>query len=70
MGSFARPLLQKAYTSLVSVLAALCIYATLNPAFRRRKYRITRTLMYVGLGLSFIIPFIHDVVLFGWETQY
>ncbi|EDU50589.1 adiponectin receptor protein 1 [Pyrenophora tritici-repentis Pt-1C-BFP] len=25
--------------------------------------------MYAGLGLSFIIPIIHGIMKFGWETQ-
>ncbi|KAF2112926.1 hemolysin-III related-domain-containing protein, partial [Lophiotrema nucula] len=68
-GFFCSPNLQVAYYTLVSVLAALCVYATLHPAFRRPKYRPYRTIMYSGLGLSFIIPIIHGIVRFGWETQ-
>ncbi|EAT89584.1 hypothetical protein SNOG_02853 [Parastagonospora nodorum SN15] len=25
--------------------------------------------MYAGLGLSFIIPIVHGISIFGWETQ-
>jgi len=68
-GFYCTPSLQKTYYTLVSVLASLCTYATLHPAFRRPRYRPYRTLMYSGLGLSFIIPIIHGIVKFGWETQ-
>ncbi|KAH7083415.1 putative membrane protein [Paraphoma chrysanthemicola] len=61
--------LQKTYYTLVSVLAAGCVYATLHPAFRRPKYRPYRAAMYSGLGLSFIIPIVHGISKFGWETQ-
>ncbi|PVH99832.1 Hly-III related protein [Periconia macrospinosa] len=68
-GFFCTPSLQRLYYSLVSVLAGLCTYATLHPAFRTPKYRPYRTLMYSGLGLSFLIPIFHGVIRFGWETQ-
>ncbi|KAJ5059289.1 putative membrane protein [Bipolaris maydis] len=68
-GFYCTPHLQKTYYSLVSVLAAGCVYATLHPAFRRPKYRPYRAAMYAGLGLSFIIPIIHGITIFGWETQ-
>ena len=68
-GFFCTPSLQITYYSLVSVLALLCVYATLHPSFRRPRYRPYRTLMYTGLGLSFVIPIVHGVQKFGWETQ-
>ncbi|KAF2190190.1 HlyIII-domain-containing protein [Zopfia rhizophila CBS 207.26] len=68
-GFFCTPYLQVTYYTLVSVLAALCVYVTLNASFRLPKYRPYRTLMYSGLGLSFIIPIVHGVFKFGWETQ-
>ncbi|KAF2261239.1 hypothetical protein CC78DRAFT_471006, partial [Lojkania enalia] len=66
-GFFYTPSLQKIYYTLVSILSTLCIYATLNTAFHRPKYRPYHTLIYSGLGLSFIILIIHGVVRFGWE---
>lgn len=69
-GFYCTPPLQKTYYSLVSVLAAGCVYATLHPAFRRPKYRPYRAGMYAGLGLSFIIPIVHGITKFGWKTQY
>lgn len=68
-GFYCTPQLQKTYYTLVSVLAAGCVYATLHPAFRRPKYRPYRATMYAGLGLSFIVPIIHGIIRFGWETQ-
>lgn len=68
-GFYCTPQLQKTYYTLVSVLAAGCVYATLHPAFRRPKYRPYRAAMYAGLGLSFIIPIFHGITKFGWETQ-
>lgn len=68
-GFYCAPDLQRLYYTLVSVLAACCVYATLHPAFRRPRYRPYRAAMYAGLGLSFIIPIIHGLSKFGWETQ-
>lgn len=68
-GFYCTPELQRIYYSLVSVLAIGCVYATLHPAFRTPKYRPYRAAMYAGLGLSFIIPIVHGLMLFGWETQ-
>lgn len=67
-GFFCTPSLQTMYYTVVSVLA-LCVYATLHPSFRRPIYRPYHTLMYTGLGLSFIIPVMHGVAKFGRETQ-
>ncbi|PSN66376.1 Hly-III related protein [Corynespora cassiicola Philippines] len=68
-GFFCTPALQITYYSLVSILALLCVYATLHPAFRRPHYRPYRTAMYSGLGLSFLIPIAHGVSRFGWSVQ-
>ena len=68
-GFYCSPSLQQTYYTLISILAAGCVYATLHPAFRRSKYRPYRALMYAGLGLSFVIPIIHGITKFGWETQ-
>jgi adiponectin receptor len=68
-GFYCTPELQRTYYSLVSVLAIGCVYATMHPAFRRPKYRPYRAGMYAGLGLSFVIPIVHGLILFGWETQ-
>ncbi|KAF2466064.1 Hly-III related protein [Lindgomyces ingoldianus] len=68
-GFFCNPSHQLIYYTLVSALALLCTYATLSPVFRKPKYRPWRTLMYSGLGLSFIIPIVHGLVEYGWEVQ-
>jgi predicted membrane channel-forming protein YqfA (hemolysin III family) len=61
--------LQKTYYMFVSVLAAACVYATLHPTFRRPTHRAYRAAMYAGLGLAFVVPVVHGVVIFGWEVQ-
>jgi adiponectin receptor len=68
-GFYCTQRLQTTYYTLVSVLAGGCVYATLHPAFRRPKYRPYRAAMYSGLGLSFMIPIVHGLLKFDWETQ-
>lgn len=68
-GFFCTPSLQRIYYALDSILAILCVHATLNSSFRDPKYRPYRTAMYSGLGLSFLIPIIHGLIKFGWDTQ-
>ncbi|KAF1992596.1 Hly-III related protein [Aulographum hederae CBS 113979] len=68
-GFFCDPTLQYMYWGMVTIFAAACTYATLRSTFRTPQYRPYRTAMYACLGLSFIIPIIHSIILYGWETQ-
>jgi len=68
-GFFCDSHLQKVYWSMVTILAALCVYTTLKSGFRSPKFRVFRSAMYAGLGLSFIVPIIHAVSLYGIEIQ-
>jgi adiponectin receptor len=63
------PSLQRMYWAVVSVLASMCVVAVLDPGFRRPSHRLYRTLMFAGLGISFVVPILHGVLLFGWEVQ-
>ena len=53
----------------VTILAAACVTATLDPQFRHPRFRPYRAAMYTGLGLSAIVFIIHGLVLHGWELQ-
>lgn len=68
-GFFCAPRLQYVYWGMVSALALLCILTTLNPQFRTPKWRPFRSAMYTGLGLSFVIPIIHGIVIYGFKAQ-
>ncbi|CAL8576031.1 hypothetical protein XPA_001923 [Xanthoria parietina] len=63
------PRLQRVYWFNVSVLASLCIIATLHPNFRHPTFRPYRAAMYAGLGLSAVIFVIHGILLHGWSLQ-
>ena len=53
----------------VSVLATLCIIATMHPQFRHPTLRPYRAAMYAGLGLSAIVFVVHGILLHGWTEQ-
>jgi adiponectin receptor len=68
-GFFCDPHLQKIYWSMVSVLATACTVMTLQSGFRSPSFRAFRSAMYAGLGLSFIIPIVHSISIYGLQVQ-
>lgn len=68
-GFYCDPHLQKAYWVNVSILATLCIAATVHPKFRHPTIRPYRAAMYAGLGLSAVVFVVHGVKLHGWTVQ-
>ncbi|PMD61317.1 Hly-III related protein [Hyaloscypha bicolor E] len=68
-GFYCDPNLQVLYWLVVTILAAACVAATLDPQFRHPRLRPYRAAMYSGLGLSAIIFISHGVAIHGWEIQ-
>ena len=68
-GFYCDPRLQKTYWSNVSILAILCIIATLHPKFSYPTIRPYRAAMYAALGLSAVVFVIHGILLHGWAVQ-
>ena len=68
-GFYCDPRLQKIYWSNVSILATLCVVATLHPKFRNPTLRPYRAAMYAGLGLSAVVFVVHGILLHGWTVQ-
>ena len=68
-GSYCDPQLQSIYWANVSVLATLCVIATLHPKFRHPTIRPYRAAMYAGLGLSAVVFVAHRILLNGWTVQ-
>lgn len=68
-GFFCDPALQKLYWLNVSVLASLCVVATLHPRFSHSAWRSYRAAMYAGLGLSAVVFVVHGLIRHGWTTQ-
>jgi adiponectin receptor len=42
-------------------------YASVSPSFRTPEWRPIRTLLFVGMGLSAVIPVVHGYCLFGYK---
>ena len=40
-----------------------------SPIFQGRKFRIFRTLTFVGLGTSGFAPLVHGITMFGWPQM-
>ena len=53
----------------VTILAAACLYTTVNPSFCQPKFRPYRAAMYTALGLSALICVTHGLAIHGWEIQ-
>ena len=68
-GLYCDPTLQKLYWANVSVLAIICIVATLHPKFRHPTIRPYRAAMYAALGLSAVAFVVHGILLHGFEIQ-
>lgn len=68
-GFYCDPRLQKIYWANVSILATLCIVATLHPRFRHPTIRPYRAAMYAALGLSAVVFVMHGILLHGWTAQ-
>jgi len=68
-GFFCDPNLQKIYWSMVSVLALACAVMTVKTEFRSPSFRAFRSAMYASLGLSFIVPIMHGISIYGWRIQ-
>lgn len=68
-GFYCDPRLQKIYWANVSILATLCVVATLHPRFRHPTLRPYRAAMYAGLGLSAVVFVVHGILLHGWTVQ-
>ncbi|KAF2260174.1 HlyIII-domain-containing protein [Lojkania enalia] len=69
-GFFCTPHLQYLHYTTFSLLCAVVVSFTLNPSFRQPKYRTYRTMVYGALGASYLLPILHGVHVFGWETQW
>lgn len=59
------PALERMYSTIATLCAALCAVATLHSAFSGRTGRRVRTVVYLLLGLSSFLPIIHGIGLHG-----
>lgn len=63
------PLQRKIYWSMIGVLGSLTIFIMINPYFQGKKFRVFRTLAFVGTGLSGFAPLIHGIKMFGFSQM-
>ena len=61
------PELRKRYWGMITSIAVCTGTATLMPLFRTPKWRPVRAAMFVGMGLSAVVPVFHGLELYGYE---
>ncbi|POR37724.1 ADIPOR-like receptor IZH2 [Tolypocladium paradoxum] len=66
-GFFCRPTLLVAYLGLVCLLGLGCAAVSWIDRFRTPRWRPYRAAMFIGLGLSGVIPVIHGVTIYGYQ---
>jgi len=54
-----------AYWSMISLLGAGCATVSVMPAFRTPAWRPFRAGLFVGMGLSSVLPVLHGVLIYG-----
>lgn len=58
------------YLGLITTAASTTIYITLSPLTCTPAYRRFRAYMFIGLGMSVVIPLTHGIVLYGFDKAY
>ncbi|EFY91687.1 hypothetical protein J3458_004915 [Metarhizium acridum] len=65
-GFFCSPALMSAYLYLICTLGIGCAVVSWVERFRTPKWRVYRASMFVGLGLSGVVPVIHGMSVYGY----
>ncbi|KHN96123.1 Hly-III-related protein [Metarhizium album ARSEF 1941] len=65
-GFFCNPALMSAYLYLICILGIACAIVSWVERFRTPKWRTYRASLFIGLGLSGVIPVIHGVSVYGY----
>ncbi|KAI5455863.1 putative hemolysin-III channel protein Izh2 [Mariannaea sp. PMI_226] len=66
-GFFCKPTLLMAYLCLIFVLGTGCATVSWVEQFRTPKWRLYRAMIFMGLGLSGLIPITHGVTIYGFK---
>ncbi|RSL69762.1 hypothetical protein CEP54_002200 [Fusarium duplospermum] len=64
-GFFCHPYLTRSYLSLICILGLGCAIVSWVERFRTPRWRPYRTMMFVGLGLSGVVPIIQGAFIYG-----
>ncbi|KZZ98843.1 Hly-III-related protein [Moelleriella libera RCEF 2490] len=66
-GFFCRPTLMSVYLYLICTLGVACATVSWVERFRTPKWRPYRALLFIGLGLSGVVPVVHGIVMYGYR---
>lgn len=69
-GFYCKPSLQIAYIAGITTLGALTTAVAVMRHFRTPEYRWIRTILFLSLGLSAIIPVAHGIIIYGLVTAF
>ena len=53
----------------MGTLALCCSYVTMNPRFRTPQYRPFRAGMFIGLGVSGVLPVLHGLTIYTYKEM-
>ncbi|KAM4067063.1 integral membrane protein [Hirsutella rhossiliensis] len=67
-GFFCQPALLTVYLSVISLLGAGCAVVSWIETFRTPAWRPYRAAMFIGLGLSGVIPVVHAITVHGYQV--
>ncbi|KAJ5493184.1 ADIPOR-like receptor [Penicillium diatomitis] len=68
-GFYCNPALQHRYWTMICTIGFACMCVSIIPQFRTPRWRPFRAAMFVGMGLSAILPVLHGLGLFGYERM-
>ncbi|CAM1507534.1 Fc.00g071750.m01.CDS01 [Cosmosporella sp. VM-42] len=66
-GFYCKPELMKPYLSLIFLLGTGCGLVSWIERFRTPRWRPYRTMMFIGLGVSGVVPIIHGATIYGFQ---
>ena len=65
-GFYCSPLTSAFYNSTISALAGVCFLITILPSCRSLRFRTLKTLLFITLGFSGVIPLVHLILDLGY----
>ncbi|KAE8398793.1 hemolysin-III related-domain-containing protein [Aspergillus pseudonomiae] len=68
-GFYCEPGLQRLYWTMICSIGIGCVFVSIMPQFRTPRWRPFRAAMFVGMGLSAVVPVIHGLRMYGVEQM-
>ncbi|TPX51030.1 hypothetical protein SeMB42_g02037 [Synchytrium endobioticum] len=66
-GFLCSPTLQTVYIAMMAVAGTATICVSASDRFRTARFRVPRTIIFVALGASGVVPIIHAMILWGFD---